>query len=183
MAPTDPAARRAGLTPALLDLAQLGIAQWLFGNVYEAVVRIPERLSARNSDAPGTHGSALPRSVLGRGSPVRYYAPAAPITAATILTALVLSRQTRSIRRWLGTAAGCMILGSAITGYLVRTVNLKLFFGSEPVPAAERDALIRRWYRLNVLRTVATGAALFAAHRARQASARKIPSPRGNATA
>jgi hypothetical protein len=29
-----------------VDLMQFGIAQWFFGNVYEAVVKIPERLAA-----------------------------------------------------------------------------------------------------------------------------------------
>jgi hypothetical protein len=32
-------------TAALLRIAQFGQAQWIFGNLYEAIVRIPERLS------------------------------------------------------------------------------------------------------------------------------------------
>lgn len=30
---------------ALLTIAQLGYAQWFFGNLYEAVVRVPDRLA------------------------------------------------------------------------------------------------------------------------------------------
>jgi hypothetical protein len=55
-----------------------------------------------------------------------------------------------------------------MTAYLVRKVNLKLFFGDEPPPAVERDALVRTWYRVNVLRTAVAGAALFATQRARE---------------
>ncbi len=72
MASTKSAGRRARRTAALLDLAQLGQAQWFFGDLYEAVVKIPELLS---NSAQQTHA----RSVLGPGSPVRYYLPAVPV--------------------------------------------------------------------------------------------------------
>jgi hypothetical protein len=57
-------------TARLLDIAKLGYAQWLFGNIYESVVKIPERLA---TDPNRT-------SVLGPGSPLRYYAPVLPVT-------------------------------------------------------------------------------------------------------
>src|SRR6476469_809687 len=40
--------------------------------------------------------------------------------------------------------------GAALTAYLVRNVNLKLFLAVAPPRPAERDALLRTWYRLNV---------------------------------
>lgn len=141
-------------TSVALDLMQFGIAQWFFGNLYEAVVKIPERLAA------DTHRT----SVLGPGSPVRYYAPIVPVTTAGAVGALAGS--SGSSRRWLLAAAACWGAGVAMTAYLVRRVNLRVVFADEVVPAAERDALIRMWYRVNVLRTAAAGAALFAAHRA-----------------
>jgi hypothetical protein len=65
------------LTVRLLDVAQLGYAQWLFGNIYEAVVKIPERLAAERRDSAAGPGS---QAILAPGSPLRYYAPVAPIT-------------------------------------------------------------------------------------------------------
>ncbi|WP_163569827.1 hypothetical protein [Fodinicola feengrottensis] len=45
-------------------VAQFGLTAWFFGNLYEAVVGMPQLLA----DAP-------PRGLLKPGSPVRYYAP------------------------------------------------------------------------------------------------------------
>ena len=165
MTSTKDGARRARRAVALLDLAQLGHAQWFFGNVYEAVVKIPELLSdsAHATDRPA-------RSVLGPGSPVRYYLPAVPVALAGTLGALINGLDSPTGRRWLAVSTGCFASGAALTGYLVRTVNLKLFFAAEPPPPAERDALLRTWYRLNVLRTAAAGGAVLASHRAKQAN-------------
>jgi hypothetical protein len=160
--------RRARRTAALLDLAQLAYAQWFFGNVYEAVVKIPDRLSAELPEsAPGTDGRS--RSVLGPGSPVRYYLPAPPVALVGTVGAVVNGLGNSRSRRWLTVSAGCGVAGAALTGYVVRKVNLKLFFGAEP-PAAERDALLRTWYRLNVLRAAAVAGAIFATQRAKQSS-------------
>jgi hypothetical protein len=156
--------RRLHLTARLLSLAKLGYAHWLFGNIYEAVVKIPERIATEPT----------PPSVLGAGSPVRYYAPGVPITLTTTAGALIAGWGIEGARRWLAMAAGCWISGLAITGYLVRRVNLKVMFAAKPPPKAERDALIEVWYRLNLVRIAAASAALFAAYRANAAIA-KLP--------
>lgn len=148
--------KRTNSRPVALDVMQFGIAQWFFGNVYEAVVKIPERLAADRD----------PPTLLGPGSPVRYYAPLVPVTAVSTVRAVVTTGG--SGRVWAAVAATCWGTGVGMTAYLVRKVNLKLFFGDEPPPAAERDALIRTWYRVNVLRTAAAGAALLATQRARE---------------
>ncbi|MCW2655342.1 MAG: putative rane protein [Mycobacterium sp.] len=149
----------------LLDAAQLGIAQWLFGNVYEAVVRIPELLS---DQASAVSADERPRSILGAGSPVRYYAAGAPLTTVAIVAALIAAPQDSRSRRWLRAAIGCWLGGAVVTAYLVRTVNLPLFFSSQPLPADKRSTLIRTWYRWNAARIAAAAAALAAAHRASQ---------------
>jgi hypothetical protein len=172
MAAPQSGVRRPHLTGRLLEVAQLSHAQWLFGNVYEAVVKIPERLSAERSASVAVNGRRT--TVLGPGSPVRYYAPAVPLTAATTLAALVTSGQSVKTKRWLAMAAGCWMSGVAITAYLVRKVNLKLFFADEQPPIAERDALIRTWYRLNVVRIATAAGALVATYRAKQASQGRI---------
>ena len=75
-------ARRPVLAARLLDIAQLGYAHWLFGNIYEAVAKIPDRLA---DEAAGGEGGT---SVLGPGSPVRYYAPVAPATLGSTAAAV-----------------------------------------------------------------------------------------------
>jgi hypothetical protein len=168
-APTNSPASLSRLAATFLDLAQLGHAHWLFGNLYEAVVKIPERLSTDAADSADDI-IGRPASLLAPGSPVRYYAPVAPLTLATTVAALITGWQTVTARRWLATAAASTVFGAATTGYLIRNVNLTLFFAAQPPPPAERDALIRSWYRINILRTAAAGVALFGAYRARQAS-------------
>lgn len=152
---------RSNVVIRLLDLAQLGQAQWLFGNIYEAVVKIPERLAAE----------ARPPSVLAPGSPVRYYAAAAPITVAATAAAVRQGWEIDEARRWLAATAGCSLTGLAVTGYLIRTVNLKVMFA--PAPPDQRDALIRTWHRLNLARIGVAGGALFAANRASRVIARR----------
>jgi len=166
-----PKTGHSSVTGALLLVAQFGIAQWLFGNIYEAVVRIPERLAVRNAETSAANATARPPSVLGAGSPVRYYAPAVPLTAAGLAAALLSDRQSRATTRWLVLSAASWTCGGAITAYLVKTINLKLFFTLEPPPTAERDELLRKWYRLNVVRIASAAIALLAAHRAREGCA------------
>jgi hypothetical protein len=44
-----------------------------------------------------------------------------------------------------------------------------MLFAPQRPPRAERDALMRTWYRLNVLRIAAAAGASFAAYRAKRA--------------
>lgn len=163
LAPAGPSRRRRRATAALLALARLGYAHWFFGNLYEAVVRVPDHL-ARTGTAAAEDGR--PTALLRPGSPVAYYVPGAPITVGATLGALVAGWDTPGDRRWLATAAACTLSGVAATAYLVRAVNLRLFFARESVSPAERDRLLRTWYRLNGFRLVAVGGAWLAAHRA-----------------
>lgn len=149
------------LTGRLLMLAQLGHAQWFFGNLYEAVVRVPDRLAAEA-------GAAHARSPLGAGSPLRYYVPAIPATLPATLAALWSGRDAPEARRWLVVAASCSVSGAGVTAVLVR-LNLRLFFAAEAVPTSERQELLRTWYRLNAVRLATTAGAWIAA---RQAAAR-----------
>src|SRR5258707_2172901 len=59
----------------LLSIAQLGYAHWFFGNLYEAVVRVPERLA--KDYEPGKDDRRL-ATVFSSRSPVRYYVPGDP---------------------------------------------------------------------------------------------------------
>jgi hypothetical protein len=72
-----------GTQPRALWAAVAGLGQlhWFFGNVYEAVVDMPQLLvDAQPNRAP---------RLLGVGSPLRYYLPAAPVTFVATVVALM----------------------------------------------------------------------------------------------
>ena len=102
---------------------------------------------------------------LERGSPVRYYAATAPVTFPALIAATVAGWHDRSRRPWLVTATALSISGAGITAYLVRAVNLDLFFRVQ-VTAEDRENLLRTWHRLNMVRLAVTGSAWLAARRA-----------------
>jgi hypothetical protein len=143
----------------LLTVAQTGHAYWFFGNLYEAVVKIPDLLASEHPDQR--------RSVFSPGSPARYYAPAAPVTFAATLGALAAGWHMPGRRRWIAAAAAATISGGALGVYLVRVINLRLFFSGQQLTATERETLLRAWYRLNALRLIAVGGAWLAAQKAR----------------
>jgi hypothetical protein len=153
----NPSRRR--VAARLLVLAQVGHAHWFFGNLYEAIVRVPGLLASAGPDGPGTP--------TGPGSPARYYVLGAPATFASLLAATALTWEARDSRRGLVTAATCSACGAAATGYLVRAVNLPLFFGTRPLSPDERARLLSRWYRVNLARLAATAGACWAIGRAR----------------
>jgi Domain of unknown function (DUF1772) len=134
---------------ALLTIAQLGYAHWFFGNLYEAVVRVPDR---RAQDRPLA-------SVLSPGSPVRYYLPGLPVVIGATLSALVAGWPSRTARPWLAAAALSTLSGVALTAFLVRTVNTKLFIAGQPLTPADQHRLLQTWYRLNAVRLLTTGTA------------------------
>jgi hypothetical protein len=95
---------------------------WFFGNLYEALVRIPDRVAASEASRE------LPRSPFGAGSPGRYYAPIAPITAPAAAAALMAGWNRSDSRAWLIVAAASSAAGAGATAYLLRSINPVLFF-------------------------------------------------------
>jgi len=150
-----------------LGLAELGHAQWFFGNLYEAVVRVPDLLAEHRA----------PMSPLAPGSPVRYYTTAMPASLPVVLAAAVASRRDRGSRPWLLAAAACSLAGVGITAYLVRTVNRPLFFDTGTITPKQRDELLRTWHRLNTVRIGTAAAAWLATHAARARLARRAENP------
>ena len=135
------------------QLATLGQAHWFFGNLYEAVVDVP-RLTAAKSE-PG---------LLAPGSPVRYFAPAAPVTIASTAAALAGSWREGGDRRAIVTAAAGMAAAIGITAYLVRAVTVTLL--KRQPNQAEREELARRWHRGNLVRLALLIVVRFAFRRA-----------------
>jgi hypothetical protein len=156
------------LVAVLPTIGQLACAHGFFGNLYEAIVRVPHRLSA---DYDAIDGDQRLPSLFSQGSPVRYYVPGVPISVGATFAALLTRRRDRHDRRWLGAAAAALAVSSALTGYLIRNVNIKLFVVGHPITGSERDRLLRTWYRLNTIRVVSLGAAWAAIEKVRVANA------------
>jgi hypothetical protein len=150
-------------TSKLLAIAQLAYAHWFFGNLYEVVVRIPDRLASEDQRLD---------SLLGRGSPVRYYLPGIPLIVGATLASIASGWSSRHQRPWLVALGSATFSGIALTAYVVRTVNRRLFVAGQTMTPTERERLLRIWYRLNFARIVAAGAAWLIA--ARLADARTI---------
>jgi hypothetical protein len=87
-------------------VARLGHAWWFFGNLYESIVDVPQLLVDAQS------GRA--RRILAPGSPVRYYAPALPLTLAATAATLLEIRRTGHHRR-AATAALAMAFAATLT--------------------------------------------------------------------
>ncbi|GAA1662698.1 DUF1772 domain-containing protein [Fodinicola feengrottensis] len=132
-------------------VAQFGLTAWFFGNLYEAVVGMPQLLA----DAP-------PRGLLKPGSPVRYYAPLAPVMLAAT-TATVVDRWRDNKPAAVATAVSTAS-AVALTAYLVRTVNIRLI-REDTLSANEQAHLVSRWHRLNAVRLAALTVALITLRR------------------
>jgi hypothetical protein len=146
----------------MLTIAQLGYAHWFFGNLYEAVVRVPDRVA---KDCEPGRGDRRLASVRSSGSPVRYYLPGVPVVIGATLCAVLAGWRWRNHRPWLASLAVSAFSGVVATAWLVRTVNLKLFIAGQPLTPADQDRLLRIWYRVNVLRLLTTGSAWLIAAR------------------
>jgi hypothetical protein len=141
----------------LLNLARVGQAQAFFGNVYEAIVKVPHTF-ADNRELAG-------RSPFRLGSPTLYFVPAGPVTLAASVAALAVGEQDR---RWLGVSTAATAAAGALTAYVVTKVNTPLLLDEKEPAPEQRDVLLRRWYRLNAVRTALLGAAWLASERARR---------------
>ena len=126
---------RPRLRVPLRTAAEVGLAHWFFGNLYEEVIGMPARIA----EHPPPDGPFAP------GSPVRYYLPAAPLTLAATFACVATGWGRRRDRPALA-AAGLL---------------LRLLDGVETDPA-ERQRLVRHWHAVNRVRLPVVAAAAVA---------------------
>jgi hypothetical protein len=164
---------RRQLTDALLTAAQFGQAQLFFGNLYEAVVKVPDRF-AEHRDLAGPPGAtASLRSLLRPGSPVLYFVPSGPLTVAAAIAAVAAGWRGPS-RHWLTASAAATVTMALETAHLNRTVNRPLFLDSPGPETAARTALLRHWYRVNTIRMATLLIGWAAAQQARNRNGRAV---------
>jgi hypothetical protein len=137
-----------------VTIARVGQIAWFFGNLYEAVVDMPQLLAdAQPNRKPG---------LLRAGSPLRYYLPMAPVTFVATSAALIGSWRSGGDRRVVATAAASTASAVAITFHLVSTVNLRLLRSTEPLSANECRTLTTTWHRENLIRLLGLTVAAWA---------------------
>ena len=147
---------RTALIAVLVALALLGLAQWFFGNLYEAVVTAPNwRI--------GFEYEALTGQSQNADRPLRYYVPTTWVAAVLLWVATVLGwRSQPGARRWLTGAAVATAASLLLTAYIVTQLNLKLFFGTPVHDAESVRPLMEQWQALNWVRVSLLGIALIA---------------------
>jgi hypothetical protein len=148
--------------PPWSAVAGLGQVAWFVGNLYESVVDMPQLLAdAQPQRRPG---------LMSPGSPLRYYAPVAPLTLVATTAALIDSWRSGGDRPMIAAAAANTVAAVGLTGYLVRTVNLSLLAGAVPTDSADRHRMLKNWHRANGIRLAAVAGAWLTLRRAAQSA-------------
>lgn len=131
-------------------VARAGLRAWFFGNLYEAAVGVPQLLA----------DAKRPRGLLGTGSPVRYYAPVAPLAFGATAATLVRDWRTGADRRAITATAVSVASAAVLTGYLIRSVNVRLLTSGEPLGERDRRRLVATWHVVNGVRLGILGVAM-----------------------
>ena len=140
----------------LLTFALLGSAHWFFGNVYEAVVYVPNMPLYFE----GVMRTGRPMFVKGGAAPLHYYIPFGPLTVLLLWAALIIGKSLPApLHNCLLAAALLLTAAGALTAYIVARLNLGLFYEVQ-TEAAVVTALLRRWTLLNYVRIGLVGASL-----------------------
>jgi hypothetical protein len=133
----------------LLLFSLFGITLWFFGNLYEAVVIVPNMLE--NSVAKAHAWQAFFTTT----NPVFFYVPLAPLaTVAAIILYFRVRKASTVLKSQLRIAAICSVLALAIGAYIIIQINLKLFFGDIGKYAGELHGLAVLWNILNGVRVI-----------------------------
>jgi len=90
---------------------------------------------------------------------VRYYAPVAPLAFGATTVTLVKTWRSGGDRRLITASAVSMASASALSAYLVRSVNLRLLASDEPLSEDDRRRMFAVWHRMNAVRLVALAVA------------------------
>jgi hypothetical protein len=124
------------------------LAQWFFGNLYEAAAFVPNATSfiaAKSGEAK----ALFERKAV---SPILYYFVP---SAATLLLAPILAiagwRRHDPGTPYILASCGLVLAAAALTYYVVRYINLDLFFQPQ-TDLIRTGKLLRTWAILNLIR-------------------------------
>lgn len=88
------------------------------------------------------------------GRPARYHVRAIPLVLGSAVAAATTEPHSPGARRAALVAAGSSLAATVLSGYLVRTVDLRLLGDGPPIAADERERLLARWDAVNGVRLV-----------------------------
>lgn len=141
-----------------LLFALFGIAGGFYGNLYEAVVLVPEwQISPRSISHWASPYAAK--------SPTRYYVPIEPLSTIALWLGLGMTgrmpwRTNSLLRRWLLFASICGLATQGLTAYIVLQLNMPLFFDADRPPYSVLVNLLDQWELFNAFRIVLRAATL-----------------------
>jgi Domain of unknown function (DUF1772) len=142
----------AGLRSGWQTAARLGQAAWFFGNLYEGLVGVPQLLyDARAQRAPG---------LIAPGSPIRYFAPVAPLAFGATTVSLARSFRSGGDRRLITTTVVSTASAAALSAYLIGSVNVRLLSSDNPLSDHDRYQMVATWHTMNAVRLVALAVAI-----------------------
>jgi hypothetical protein len=140
----------------LLVLAMAGLAQWFFGNLYEAAVTAPNWRIPFEYEALTGISQDYERTIF-------YYVPLTQLALVCLWIATFRNwRRSGPARIWLGIGSFSGLCALLLTAYIVTQLNLQLFFDSGRPDMARVEGLMEIWQRLNYLRVVLVGITLVA---------------------
>lgn len=139
----------------LLLISLIGIAWWLFGNLYEAIVIAPNLLHDTLSRTDHW------RQFFITANPVFYYIPFVPVVIICLIIAALGAPVTQvRLRKRLQWAAAYALVAVLVSAYIIIQINLKLFYGDLTEHAESIPSLGLYWNLLNILRLLLLGMSL-----------------------
>lgn len=133
----------------ILLFSLFGITMWFFGNLYEAIVIVPNMLTNSILKAK------LWQDFFETTNPAYFYIPFSPIAVLTTLFLYIKTpKKNTTLKRKLklSTIFGLIALGLGIV--IITQINLKLFFGEVEKISASAHYLAVLWNILNVIRVL-----------------------------
>jgi hypothetical protein len=127
-------------SPPIATIARIGRTGWIFGNIYEAAVGVPELIAGANRQA----------GIRATGSPVRYFAVIAPAAVGGTAAVLLRSWRTDGDRRAIAAATATLSVAVGLSGCLILSINVPLLRGKISKEAQSR--LLFRWHCGNAIR-------------------------------
>jgi hypothetical protein len=140
-------------TKKLTLIAVIGLAQWFFGNFYEAIVLAPNMLFHSSAQLQRWH------EYFTITNQIYYYVPFTKM-ATVLLWWLYWRIKDKDIRKELAIASIFGLLSILITVYIVTQLNLKLFFGVFERYRDELSYMTLKWNILNIIRVGLVGVTL-----------------------
>ena len=140
----------------LLGFSALGLAEWFFGNAYEQIVLVPNFATGDSSRALLAY-----REFFKVSNPAFYYVPLNQLALIALVLALVWTRKLVALQRLIQWAVGFSLMATLLTAYIVKELNLRLFFGELPADPELVHSLARSWAILNPVRMVLVAISFF----------------------